>query len=180
MKITNTAIPDVKIIQPQLFEDERGLIYESYNQQQFEAALGQQVHFVQDNHSLSYKGVLRGLHYQLAPMAQAKLVRVTQGEVFDVAVDLRKESPTYQQWVGAYLSAENRQQLWIPEGFAHGFYVLSDVAECLYKVTNHYSKHHEKAIAWNDPQLNIDWPLNGTPNLSDKDKNAKRMTTMNH
>lgn len=170
MIVINTKIPDVKLIQPTVFEDERGYFYESFNQAKFETAIGDKVNFVQDNHTLSYKGVLRGLHYQIAPMAQAKLVRVIQGEIFDVAVDIRESSPTYGQWVGAHLSATNRKQLWIPEGFAHGFYVISDIAECLYKVTNSYSKPHERVIAWNDSCLKIAWPLEGTPRLSEKDR----------
>jgi dTDP-4-dehydrorhamnose 3,5-epimerase len=170
MIVIETQIPDVKIIHPTLFEDERGYLYESFNHGTFETAIGNKVNFVQDNHSMSYKGVLRGLHHQVAPMAQAKLVRVIQGEIFDVAVDIRETSPTYGQWVGTHLSATNRHQLWIPEGFAHGFYVVSDIAECLYKVTNYYSKEHERVIPWDDSCLNIAWPLTGAPRLSDKDK----------
>ncbi|MCU8069525.1 dTDP-4-dehydrorhamnose 3,5-epimerase [Shewanella sp. SM32] len=168
MKIIDTNIPDVKIIEPKVFGDERGFFFESFNQQLFEAAVGYPVHFVQDNHSKSSKGVLRGLHYQLAPHAQAKLVRCVLGEVFDVAVDIRKSSPTFGQWVGVHLSAENKRQLWIPEGFAHGFVTLSETAEFLYKTTNYYHKQSEGALVWNDADLNIQWP-NQDVLLSEKD-----------
>ena len=168
MLIIDTNIPDVKIIEPKVFGDERGFFFESFNQQLFETALGYPVHFVQDNHSKSRKGVLRGLHYQLEPHAQAKLVRCVVGEVFDVAVDIRKSSPTFGQWVGVYLSAENKRQLWIPEGFAHGFVTLSETAEFLYKTTNYYHKHSEGALCWNDVDLNIQWP-NQDVLLSEKD-----------
>lgn len=169
MQVTDTSIPDVKIITPDVFYDERGFFMESFNQQKYEELLGRKLHFVQDNHSFSKKNVLRGLHYQVPPMEQAKLIRVIRGEVFDVAVDLRPESSTYRQWVGVILSASNQQQLWIPEGFAHGFYVLSNEAECLYKVTQFYSREHEQTIAWNAPDLNIEWPLFEKPVLSAKD-----------
>ncbi|MCC2596153.1 dTDP-4-dehydrorhamnose 3,5-epimerase [Pusillimonas sp. MFBS29] len=168
MQITSLAIPDVKLLEPKVFGDDRGFFLESYNQKGFEAAIGRQVSFVQDNHSRSAKGVLRGLHYQIE-QAQGKLVRVVQGEVFDVAVDVRKSSPTFGHWVGEILSAENKRQLWVPEGFAHGFLVLSDSAEFLYKVTEYYAPQYERSIAWNDPQLNIAWPGGLTPLLSGKD-----------
>lgn len=169
MNVIKTAIPDVLILEPKVFGDERGFFYESFNQQQFEQAVGYSVNFVQDNHSRSSKGVLRGLHYQLAPFAQGKLVRVVQGEVFDVAVDIRKNSLTFGQWVGVNLSAENKRQLWVPEGFAHGFVTLTDSAEFLYKTTNYYSPAHERCIKWNDPVLAINWPLQEEPALSGKD-----------
>jgi len=165
VKATPTAIPDVLIIEPKVFGDARGFFFESYNRQAFKAATGLDVDFVQDNHSRSSKGVLRGLHYQLPPKAQGKLVRVVQGEVFDVAVDIRKSSPTFGQWVGDILSAENKKQLWIPAGLAHGFITLSDTAEFLYKTTDYYSPEHERCIRWDDPMLSIDWPLQGIPPL---------------
>lgn len=166
MKATRTRIPDVWLIEPRVFGDERGFFFESFNEPVFNAATGNTLAFVQDNHSKSTKGVLRGLHYQLAPRAQGKLVRVVQGEVFDVAVDIRQDSPTYGQWVGEILSADNKKQLWIPPGFAHGFLTLSDTAEFLYKTTDTWSPEHERAILWNDPTLAIAWPLevlNGQP-----------------
>ncbi len=169
MNVIDTAIPDVKIIEPKVFGDDRGFFFESFNQQCFEEAIGRKVNFVQDNHSRSVKGVLRGLHYQIQH-PQGKLVRVVVGEVFDVAVDLRQSSPTFGQWVGFTLSAENKRQLWVPEGFAHGFVVTSDVAEFLYKTTDYWYPEHERCIIWNDPQLNIPWRLNGEPALSGKDQ----------
>jgi dTDP-4-dehydrorhamnose 3,5-epimerase len=172
MKVTDTEIAEVKIIEPRVFEDERGFFYESFNQDRFNQAVGRHVDFVQDNHSKSTKGVLRGLHYQLAPKAQGKLVRVVQGEVFDVAVDIRRSSPTFGQWVGVLLSGDNKKQLWIPEGFAHGFVTLSDTAEFLYKTTDYYSKDQERAIRWNDPTLAIDWQTDLTPLISEKDGQA--------
>jgi dTDP-4-dehydrorhamnose 3,5-epimerase len=173
MNIIDTIIPDVKIIEPKVFGDERGFFFESYNQQQFEAAVGYSVNFVQDNHSKSSKGVLRGLHYQLAPHAQSKLVRCVVGEVFDVAIDIRKSSPTFGQWVGVNLSAENKRQLWIPDGFAHGFVTLSETAEFLYKTTNYYHKESERSIFWNDPVFYNMWPKNILdPLVSEKDKVA--------
>jgi len=172
MNIIDTDIPDVKIFEPKVFGDERGFFFESFNQKIFEETIGRKVEFVQDNHSKSAKGVLRGLHYQLAPMAQAKLVRVVEGEVFDVAVDIRKSSPTFGKWVGENLSAENKKQMWIPEGFAHGFLTLSDTAEFLYKTTNYYSQLHEGAIAWNDLTLNIQWPRIESVVTSKKDQNT--------
>ncbi len=174
MKATATAIPDVLVIEPKVFGDERGFFYESFNQQAFNAALGQTIDFVQDNHSKSSKAVLRGLHYQLAPRAQGKLVRVVQGAVFDVAVDIRKDSKTYGQWVGEILSAENKKQLWIPAGLAHGFLTLSDTAEFLYKTTDYYSPEHERCIRWDDTDLAIQWPDVGMPQLSAKDINGSR------
>ena len=168
MKATPTRIPDVLVIEPKVFGDERGFFYESYNQQAFQQATGLDATFVQDNHSKSARNVLRGLHYQLA-QPQGKLVRVTQGEVFDVAVDIRKGSPTYGQWVGEILSAENKKQLWIPAGLAHGFVVLSETAEFLYKTTDYYAPQQERCIAWNDPDLAIAWPIEGQPLLSAKD-----------
>jgi dTDP-4-dehydrorhamnose 3,5-epimerase len=173
MKVTPLSIPDVLLIEPQVFGDDRGFFYESFNQNKFEAAIGKKINFVQDNHSKSIKGVLRGLHYQLASKAQGKLVRVTQGEVFDVAVDLRQSSPTFGKWVGEILSSDNKKQLWIPQGFAHGFLTLSDTAEFLYKTTDFYSKEHEQAIIWNDETIGIDWPLD-KPSLSPKDQTAKQ------
>nr|WP_025533544.1 dTDP-4-dehydrorhamnose 3,5-epimerase [Vibrio parahaemolyticus] len=175
MKVIDTKIPDVKIIEPTVFGDERGFFFESFNQEQFEAAVGYPVNFVQDNHSKSSKGVLRGLHYQLAPHAQGKLVRCVVGEVFDVAVDIRKGSTTFGQWVGEYLSAENKRQLWIPEGFAHGFVTLSETAEFLYKTTSFYCAASDRGIQWNDEQLDVVWPIEGLElTLSHKDK---RLTT---
>lgn len=173
MNIIDTKIPDVKIIEPKVFGDERGFFFESFNQQQFEAAVGYPVSFVQDNHSKSSKGVLRGLHYQLPPHAQGKLVRCVVGEVFDVAVDIRKNSPAFGQWVGVYLSAENKRQLWIPEGFAHGFLTLTDGAEFLYKTTGCYHPQSEGSIIWNDRDLQIAWPMmRNSIILSDKDDRA--------
>jgi dTDP-4-dehydrorhamnose 3,5-epimerase len=169
MKATPLKIPDVILIEPKVFGDERGYFYESFNQTAFNQVIGYDVQFVQDNHSKSQKGVLRGLHYQLAPKAQGKLVRVIQGEVFDVAVDIRKDSPTFGQWVGEILSAENKRQLWIPEGFAHGFVTLSDTAEFLYKTTDYYAPKFERCIAWNDSDIGIDWPIDNQPKLSNKD-----------
>jgi dTDP-4-dehydrorhamnose 3,5-epimerase len=168
MKSTPFAIPDVILIEPKVFGDDRGFFFESFNHSQFEAAIGKQVTFVQDNHSRSAKNVLRGLHYQIK-QPQGKLVRVTAGEVFDVAVDIRKSSPTFGKWVGEILSADNKKQLWVPAGFAHGFVVLSDTAEFLYKTTNYYEPEFERCIAWNDKKLAIDWHMQGEPLLSVKD-----------
>lgn len=170
MNVIDTIIPDVKIIEPAVFGDERGFFFESFNQSKFEAAIGRSVSFVQDNHSRSVKGVLRGLHYQLPPHAQAKLVRCTVGEVFDVAVDIRQRSSTFGQWVGVYLSAANKRQLWIPEGFAHGFVTLSDVAEFLYKTTGYYAPAHERCLLWSDAEIGISWPIDSAPQLSGKDQ----------
>ncbi len=173
MKVTETKIPGLLIIEPRIFGDERGFFFESFNEKSFAEATGVKPCFVQDNHSKSAKGVLRGLHYQLPPKAQGKLVRVIHGEVFDVAVDIRKDSPTYGQWVDEVLSADNKKQLWIPPGFAHGFLTLSDTAEFLYKTTDYWSPEHERAIRWNDATLKIDWPLNGlTPQLAAEDAAA--------
>ena len=172
MKVTPTAIPDVLLLEPRVFGDDRGFFFESFNEKAFRDATGLDVHFVQDNHSRSVKGVLRGLHYQLPPAAQGKLVRAVAGEVFDLAVDIRKGSPTFGQWVGEVLTAENNKQLWIPEGFAHAFLVLSDAAEFLYKTTDYYSPECERSILWDDKELNIAWPLEGPPILSDKDQQA--------
>lgn len=170
MNVIQTKIPGVLILEPRVFGDERGFFYESFNQQRFNEAVGYEVSFVQDNHSKSAKSVLRGLHYQLPPQEQGKLVRVVQGEVFDVAVDIRKGSPTYGQWVGVTLSAENKKQLWIPPGLAHGFLTLSETAEFLYKTTDYYDSHLERCIAWNDRTLAIAWPqLLLEPKLSLKD-----------
>ncbi|AEY02713.1 dTDP-4-dehydrorhamnose 3,5-epimerase [Oceanimonas sp. GK1] len=171
MNIIHTTIPDLYVIEPTVFGDERGFFFESFNQRRFEQAIKRQVSFVQDNHSRSAQGVLRGLHYQVAQQ-QGKLVRCTLGEVFDVAVDLRPDSNTFGQWEGMLLSAENKRQVWIPEGFAHGFVVLSEVAEFLYKTTDYYAPEHERAIRWDDPTLAIDWPLPCSPVLSAKDKQA--------
>jgi dTDP-4-dehydrorhamnose 3,5-epimerase len=172
MNAIKTDIPDVIIFEPKVFGDDRGFFLESFNQKFFEEATGLKRDFVQDNHSKSSKGVLRGLHYQLPPMAQGKLVRVVQGEVFDVAVDIRKSSPTFGQWVGVHLSAENKRQLWIPEGFAHGFLTLSETAEFLYKTTNYYSPKDEGAIMWSDSDLAITWPNAGEVLVSGKDQVA--------
>ena len=168
MNATPLAIPEVILFEPRVFGDDRGFFFESFNQKQFEAAVGRPVSFVQDNHSRSVRNVLRGLHYQIQ-QAQGKLVRVSAGEVFDVAVDLRRSSPTFGRWVGAVLSAENKKQLWVPEGFGHGFVVLSESAEFLYKTTDYYAPEHERCIIWNDPDLAIDWPIDAAPVLSGKD-----------
>ncbi|GKQ75878.1 dTDP-4-dehydrorhamnose 3,5-epimerase [Aeromonas caviae] len=171
MNVIKTAIRDVLIFEPKVFGDERGFFFESFNHKLFEEAVGYQVNFVQDNHSKSSKGVLRGLHYQLPPHAQGKLVRCVAGEVFDVAVDIRKSSPTFGQWVGVHLSGENKRQLWIPEGFAHGFVTLTDTAEFLYKTTDYYEPSAERSILWNDDRLAIAWPITSPgPLLSSKDR----------
>lgn len=172
MKVIKTEIPDVLIFEPKVFGDDRGFFMESFNQKVFEEAVGRKVEFVQDNHSKSTKGVLRGLHYQLPPFAQAKLVRCVVGEVFDVAVDIRKISPTFGKWVGVNLSAENKRQLWIPEGFAHGFLVLSETAEFVYKTTNYYSPEADRGLLWCDEILKIKWADIGTQRilLSQKDQ----------
>jgi len=169
MNVINTPLDGLLVIEPTVFGDQRGFFYESFNAQRFAEQTGVQVDFVQDNHSRSAKGVLRGLHYQIQ-QAQGKLVRVTTGAVFDVAVDLRKRSPTFGQWYGLELSAENKRQLWIPAGFAHGFVVTSDVAEFLYKTTDYYAPAYERSVIWNDPAIGIEWPLDGEPLLSAKDK----------
>ncbi len=175
MKTTALAIPDVLLFEPNVFGDERGFFYESFNQKVFEEAIGRSVQFVQDNHSKSVKGVLRGLHYQIR-QTQGKLVRVIQGEVFDVAVDLRKSSPTFGRWVGVQLSASNKAQLWVPEGFAHGFVVVSESAEFLYKTTDYWAPEHERSLKWDDPELAIDWPISEPPTLSAKDATATRLS----
>lgn len=172
MNVIRTAIPEVCVFEPRVFDDERGFFFESFNQQSFEAAIGRPITFVQDNHSHSVCGVLRGLHYQLNPHAQGKLLRVLSGEIYDVAIDLRRGSPTLGQWVGEILSSANRRQLWIPEGFAHGFLVLSDSADVSYKTTDYWDKNSERAIVWNDPQLKIDWPASPQLILSAKDLQA--------
>lgn len=169
MKVIPTEIPDVLIIEPQVYGDDRGFFLESFNQKDFREKTGVNTTFVQDNHSMSLKNVLRGLHYQI-PNPQGKLVRVVNGSVFDVAVDARQSSPTFGQWVGCVLSAENKRIFWVPEGFAHGFLVLSERAEFLYKTTNYYYPQYEKTIAWNDADLGIDWPLDTPPILSPKDQ----------
>ena len=171
MKLIHTAIPDVLIIEPKVFGDQRGFFYESFNRRQFACLIGRDLDFVQDNHSRSEKNVLRGLHFQIQ-QAQGKLVRVIQGAVFDVAVDIRKSSPTFGQHVAIELSAENQRMLWVPEGFAHGFLVTSATAEFLYKTTAYYAPEYERSIAWNDPALAIPWPIEGAPSLSAKDQQA--------
>ena len=174
MKVTPTAIADVLIIEPKVFGDARGFFYESFNQKAFNEATGTDYQFVQDNHSRSSKGVLRGLHYQIQ-QPQGKLVRVVRGAVFDVAVDIRKSSPTFGQWVGMELSEDNHRQLWLPPGFAHGFLVLSDTAEFLYKTTDYYAPAHERSLLWNDPDVSVSWPITGEPQLAAKDAAAKRL-----
>jgi dTDP-4-dehydrorhamnose 3,5-epimerase len=176
MRAIQTRIPDVLLLEPKVFGDERGFFFESFNQRVFAELTGLNVEFVQDNHSRSAKNVLRGLHYQVE-QAQGKLVRVVAGAVFDVAVDIRSDSKTYGQWVGEILSGENKRQLWVPPGLAHGFVVLSDFAEFLYKTTDYYAPEHERCIAWNDPDLAIDWPIEGLPTLSAKDAAGKAFRT---
>lgn len=175
MKIIPTDIPDVLLLEPQVFEDERGFFFESFNQRAFQEVTGLHPTFVQDNHSRSVRSVLRGLHYQLPPKAQGKLVRVVAGEVFDVAVDLRRRSPTFGKWTGFRLSAENRRIAWIPPGFGHAFLVLSQYADFLYKTTDYYAPQHERTIVWNDPEIGIRWPLDGEPILSPKDRAGVRL-----
>ncbi|WP_250507458.1 dTDP-4-dehydrorhamnose 3,5-epimerase [Caballeronia sp. GAFFF3] len=174
IQVTATALPEVKIIEPKVFGDARGYFYESFNAREFAEHVESGVEFVQDNHSRSAKGVLRGLHYQIQH-AQGKLVRVVEGEVFDVAVDVRKSSPNFGKWVGVSLSEENRRQLWVPPGFAHGFVVLSDAAQFLYKTTDYWYQAHERSIVWNDPEIGIDWPIDFQPMLAAKDAAAKRL-----
>lgn len=169
MRLTHLDIPDILLLEPEVFEDARGFFFESFNENRFTSLAGINPKFVQDNHSKSVRNVLHGLHYQIQ-RTQAKLVRVIVGEVFDVAVDLRKRSPTFGQWVGAVLSADNKKQMWIPEGFAHGFVVTSDSAEFLYKTTDYWAPEHERCIAWDDPAIGIVWPFDAVPILSDKDK----------
>jgi dTDP-4-dehydrorhamnose 3,5-epimerase len=174
MNPTRTAIPDVIVIEPKVFGDDRGFFFESYNERAFQELTGSDapVRFVQDNHSRSANKVLRGLHYQIR-QPQGKLVRVVHGEVFDVAVDIRRSSPTFGKWVGAVLSAENKRQMWVPPGFAHGFVVTSESAEFLYKTTDYWAPGFERCIAWNDPAIGIDWPIDGMPVLSEKDRQGK-------
>lgn len=172
MKVTPTAIPEVLLLDPQVYGDDRGFFFESFNARKFESLTGVPAIFVQDNHSKSARGVLRGLHYQIR-QPQGKLVRVVAGAIFDVVVDMRKSSPFFGRWVGAELSADNRRQMWVPPGFAHGFVVISDSAECLYKTTDYWAPEHERALLWNDPALAIDWPLAGPPMLSGKDSMGK-------
>ena len=173
MKITPLRIPDVLLIEPHIFKDSRGFFFESFREDVFKNKTSLDISFVQDNHVKSVKGVLRGLHYQLPPYAQDKLVRVIQGEVLDVAVDLRKSSPTFGKYVSCVLSAENKKQMWIPEGFAHGFLTLSNLSEFLYKTTNFYNSNYERSIFWNDKGLNIDWPLDKEIKVSSKDASGK-------
>ncbi len=177
MKATELELSGLYLLEPEVFEDERGFFFESFNQTKFEQAIGRKVAFVQDNHSKSSKGVLRGLHYQ-DPKPQGKLIRVTQGEIFDVVVDIRRGSLTYGKWAGNYLSADNKKQHWIPVGFAHGFLVVSDFAEVLYKTTDYYAPEYEKSIAWDDPALSIPWPLSGAPKLSRKDQQGLQFNTL--
>ncbi len=172
MKVKNSTLDEVKIFEPMVFNDERGFFFESFNKKFFQESINSKIEFVQDNHSRSSKGVLRGLHYQINPFSQGKLVRVLSGEVFDVAVDIRVNSKNFGKWFGQKLSSENKKQIWIPEGFAHGFLTLSDSAEFLYKTTNFYDKKSERSIIWNDPDINIDWGSEVRPILSMKDKNA--------
>jgi dTDP-4-dehydrorhamnose 3,5-epimerase len=169
MQVVQTAISDVLILEPKVFGDDRGFFFESFNQQIFQSFTGVKAHFVQDNHSKSAANVLRGLHYQIE-QAQGKLVRVTAGEVFDVAVDIRRQSATFGKWVGVHLSAENKRQMWIPPGFAHGFVVLHDNTEVLYKTTDYYAPQHERCIRWDDPAIGIEWPIRQAPILSGKDQ----------
>jgi dTDP-4-dehydrorhamnose 3,5-epimerase len=179
VNVISTAIPDVLIIEPKVFGDERGFFFESFNRRRFAELVGRDVDFVQDNHSRSAKNVLRGLHYQIQ-QPQGKLVRVAQGAVFDVAVDIRRSSPTFGQHVGVELSAENKRMLWVPEGFAHGFVVVSDTAEFLYKTTDYWAPEFERSIAWNDPAIGIQWPIQGEPSLSAKDQQAKALAQAEH
>jgi dTDP-4-dehydrorhamnose 3,5-epimerase len=174
MKAIETDIPGVLILEPEVFGDERGFFFESYNERVFEELTGLRPRFVQDNHSRSARGVLRGLHYQIR-QTQGKLVRVAAGEVFDVAVDLRRTSPTFGKWTGTTLTASNKRLLWVPEGFAHGFLVLSDSADFLYKATDFYAPRHERCVIWNDPDIGISWPLAGDPVLAARDRAGKRL-----
>jgi dTDP-4-dehydrorhamnose 3,5-epimerase len=173
MKVSKLTIPDVLLIEPTIYNDKRGYFFESFNKKEFEKKIGFDLNFVQDNQSYSVENVLRGLHYQVYPMEQDKLVGVAHGKVFDVAVDIRRSSPTYGQWVGEVLSSENKKQLWIPKGFAHGFLTLSNDTSLCYKVTNYYSKSCERSIVWNDPNININWNFTHKPILSEKDEVAK-------
>jgi len=173
MKVRPLSIPDILLIEPKVFSDERGFFFESFNQADFEKRTNLSPIFVQENHSRSIKGVLRGLHYQLPPKAQDKLLRVVKGEIFDVVVDIRKGSSTFGKWLGETLSEKNKKQIWIPKGFAHGFLVVSESAEIIYKTTEEYALQYERCIIWNDPKLNIDWGLKGVPILSNKDKKGE-------
>jgi dTDP-4-dehydrorhamnose 3,5-epimerase len=177
VKAIPTSIPDVLVIEPQVFGDARGFFLESWNRRRFDELVGREIDFVQDNHSASARGVLRGLHYQLPPNAQGKLVRVVAGEVFDVVVDVRRSSPTFGHWVGERLSAENRRMMWIPEGLAHGFLVLSESAHFLYKTTDYYSPAEERTLLWNDPQVGVVWPLEGEPLLKAADAAGKALAS---
>jgi dTDP-4-dehydrorhamnose 3,5-epimerase len=174
MKVITTKIPDIVVFEPTIYGDDRGFFLESFNQKVFTEKTGINTQFVQDNHSRSSKNVLRGLHYQIQ-QPQGKLVRVVVGEIFDVAVDIRQNSPTFTQWVGYKLSAENKQQMWVPPGFAHGFLVLSEIAEVLYKTTDYYAPQSERCLAWNDPEIAINWPLKENPILSAKDQSGKSL-----
>jgi len=174
MQIERTKLSGVLLIKPRVFRDDRGFFLESWNKRQFDEAVGRAVEFVQDNHSRSVRGVLRGLHYQAEPMAQAKLITVMRGKIFDVAVDIRPDSATFGQWVGEVLTDESREMLWIPEGFAHGFYVLSDFADVVYKTTNYYSPPHERCIRWDDETLGVEWPVGKKPLVSPKDEDGER------
>jgi dTDP-4-dehydrorhamnose 3,5-epimerase len=174
------AIPDVMLFEPTVYRDDRGFLFESFNHVKFEAAIDRNVTFVQDNHSRSVKNVLRGLHYQVAPKAQGKLVRIVAGAVFDVVVDIRKNSSTFGHWVGEILSSENKKQMWVPEGFAHGFVVLTDAAEVIYKTTDYYAPELERCIRWDDPSIGIEWPIGGNPMLSVKDQQAKPLAEAAH
>ena len=179
IQVTATALPEVKIIEPKVFGDARGFFYESFNGREFAEHVEAGVEFVQDNHSRSARGVLRGLHYQIVH-AQGKLVRVVEGEVFDVAVDIRKSSPNFGKWVGVILSEENHRQLWVPPGFAHGFVVLSESAQFLYKTTDYWFPEHERSIVWNDPEIGIEWPIDFEPLLAAKDVAGKRLAEAEH
>jgi dTDP-4-dehydrorhamnose 3,5-epimerase len=172
MKVALTGLNEVMVLEPQVFADTRGYFFESFNSRRFREVITKDIQFVQDNHSFSKKGVVRGLHFQIAPKAQGKLVRVIEGEIFDVAVDIRRDSPQFGKWTSIALSAENKKQIWVPEGFAHGFQVLSETAEVLYKTTEYWSAEHERAIRWSDPAIAIDWPLKETLIISDKDQSA--------
>jgi dTDP-4-dehydrorhamnose 3,5-epimerase len=172
MRTSRLVLSEIVMIEPDVYGDQRGFFSESWNREKFTAALGEDVEFVQDNHSRSAKGVLRGLHYQLPPRQQGKLVRVVAGSVWDVAVDVRRSSESFGVWAGVELSATNHRQLWVPPGFAHGFIALTDAADVIYKVTEYYSPEHDRSIRWDDPEVGIDWPLDGAPILSDKDANA--------
>jgi dTDP-4-dehydrorhamnose 3,5-epimerase len=174
IKVTDTELPEVKVIEPQVFGDDRGFFFESFNGREFSQAIGREVEFVQDNHSRSKQNVLRGLHYQIQH-PQGKLVRVVEGEVFDVAVDIRKSSSSFGKWVGVHLSADNKRQLWVPEGFAHGFVVLSESAQFLYKTTDYWYQAHERSVLWNDADIGITWPFTGEPLLAAKDAGAPRL-----